>query len=691
MSWKDILLKNTDLVKKLENEASKRGQDLLENLPNAKSKVIIPEATTVVEPVNFQRDLSIPTEKAANIEIPTDFHRIEKPTNLPVGRDVADLNTLPKLTPGDPLVGKSTELPSDYLATISKGKVPVRSEADEVGQLGFDLGTSQKPANLQNASNIEKQVVDGSEQLNLNIEEVLKNGTPEQKRGVLNYLKNNPGKSSLIGTGLVGAGLVGYGLMSGDEPPIPLKTKAQSSLPPDDLDSVKHNESKKETPEAETGTKVVKQAISTSVSKPQETKDETVQEKITETIEPKVLEFGQGSVASLENLKNAQEQANQLKTLGLLGPAFENLGAGISGAISGGTYIPKPTGTEFYKNLGAMGDQVLTDYKAQIEIEKHDPNSSYTKGLKDFIKKTYGYEIKGDISAKDLQDSVMKPLEKQWEQKLLDERTRDLKELQLKQMAESARERAADRALTREQQQMRLQELIASRKDIASQREFSQLYNNITKAGGTAGNTTRQRINSADAIFATVGVDPDITEKEVDKLPMGQLNNLARTLVYELGLETNRMLASGTPAASTLEKLVPKNIMMDVTKLQDYVTNEMNPAEQGAFVKQMIKIASRVKKTSKEQNMKFVKQFIAPTKRLKERDPETYYALTREHGLSDAEVDALHQGESSTHKPKAKMLENNSKTVIKKGYNSKTNQTQFIYSDGSKEIVEGRQ
>ena len=31
------------------------------------------------------------------------------------------------------------------------------------------------------------------------------------------------------------------------------------------------------------------------------------------------------------------------------------------------------------------------------------------------------------------------------------------------------------------------------------------------------------------------------------------------------------------------------------------------------------------------------------------------------------------------------------KTVVKKGYNSKTNQTQLIYSDGTKEIVNGKQ
>ena len=42
---------------------------------------------------------------------------------------------------------------------------------------------------------------------------------------------------------------------------------------------------------------------------------------------------------------------------------------------------------------------------------------------------------------------------------------------------------------------------------------------------------------------------------------------------------------------------------------------------------------------------------------------------------------------SDTKKPEEKKGE---KTIVKKGYNSKTNQTQFIYSDGTKEIVDGK-
>ena len=39
---------------------------------------------------------------------------------------------------------------------------------------------------------------------------------------------------------------------------------------------------------------------------------------------------------------------------------------------------------------------------------------------------------------------------------------------------------------------------------------------------------------------------------------------------------------------------------------------------------------------------------------------------------------------------KQQMQSSNTKTVVKKGYNPKTNQTQLIYSDGSKEIVDGK-
>lgn len=519
---------------------------------------------------------------------------------------------------------------------------------------------------------------------------------------LLDILKRNKGK---IGAGIGAAGLTTYLANLPEEPPIPMRSnKDAAEVAPPAPPVVKKEE--QTTPEAKVATKAVTKEIS-KASVPSD--KETVSEKVQDVKEDlsKVLQFGDESVASLDKLKEVQDQANTIRTMALMGPAFEKLGAGVSGAISGGTYIPKTDGDAFYKQLGSSADQLLTDYKNQLEMEKQDPNSSYTQGLKDFIKKTYGYDIKGTVSGKDLQDSVMKPLEKQWEQKLLDDRTRELKEMQLAQQAELSRQNAAERSLRREEMGQYRAKMLDDRQVRHYENRIDRFRKSLEKAGGTTGTQVRNRIISADAIFNTAGVSADLTEEQAKKLPDKNLDKLSRLMVTELAIETNRLLtAAGVPAQGTLAKLVPSNIAMDATKLQDYVTSELNPAEQAQFVKEILKLAARVKTTSKETNRKMVQKLVAGAKDLRDVDPDSFDAIMDEYQISPDDLAKMRVIKEDTTteeptqesvKPKARTAQSKTeapaekpKTVVRKGYNAKTNQTQLIYSDGTKEIVEGR-
>ena len=564
--------------------------------------------------------------------------------------------------------------------TISTTSVPGEQEEFR------NLGSLEKPSDLQNSVELPKESAPSGEQLSMDI--------PDSSRTPLwDMIKNNPKASTALGVGALGAGA--YALSGHDENPIPLKTKAQMVSP---------EEKKVETPEAVVAPKAMEKATEVAASKPEEesSEDETVEEKTEEVKAPgRTLDFGTGSVSSMENLQAVQDKANNIRMMSGIMQGVEQIGSGLSAIGSGGRSQTKVDSKDFFANMNKQADQLMVDYKAKIDMEKKDPNSSYTQGLKDFIKKTYGYEIKGDISGADLEGSVMKPLEKQWEQQLLDKRQRELKAMQLEQLKEQGLQRKATTDLAREAQQQRHEENMGLRKDIVGQREFASLKTNLQKAGGTAGNAIRNRIVASDAIFATVGQDHNITEKEIQAIPSSELNKLSRVLVTELGLETNRMLTAGTPAQSTLDKLIPKNIQMDATKLQDYVTNKLNPAQQAEFVRAMLKVAARVRKTSSEQNTALVKQLVAGTKHLYDRAPDQYEALMTEHGISPEDLDTLLARKDKV-LPQArkkeledimanKPLESKiQKKIVKKGYNASTNQTQLIYDDGTKEIVEGR-
>jgi len=101
------------------------------------------------------------------------------------------------------------------------------------------------------------------------------------------------------------------------------------------------------------------------------------------------------------------------------------------------------------------------------------------------------------------------------------------------------------------------------------------------------------------------------------------------------------MLTSGVPASSTLQKLLPKNINMDTTGWLDYFTNDLNPAKQADFVKEMLKMAARVRQVSKDTNKEYVKELVSGTSDLRAINPEQYDLKMKRFHLDPEEVDEL--------------------------------------------------
>lgn len=156
----------------------------------------------------------------------------------------------------------------------------------------------------------------------------------------------------------------------------------------------------------------------------------------------KVIDAGDAkTVASVENLKKLQEEANR-------GRSFNDAAQGFS--MIGGSFASKDVRDDLGKLLDtkrAELDKPVKDYEQQIAIEKKDPNSPYSKGLKDYIKKSFGYEIKGDLSADDLKDTFLKPILTQYEGEEGRKSREFQKQLQVDALKANAAEKSADRRM----------------------------------------------------------------------------------------------------------------------------------------------------------------------------------------------------------------------------------------------------
>ncbi len=388
-----------------------------------------------------------------------------------------------------------------------------------------------------------------------------------------------------------------------------------------------------------------------------------------------VFDFGKGGLGTVENLKNVQQEAKDMREGAQLTRLGEIIGTGIGGLFDRGT-ITKPVLGEYLSGQEKEADRKVGDYMQKVEMEKNDPSSPISKGYRDLMKRM-GVTIKGDASAASL-EKLFPVLEKMQAAEM----NAEAKKLQA---AQAAYWKQAAHNLKTEKQK--------DTNEGKASNQLATLKNRMVSGGGLVGNQIRQGIVGAERIFNTVGIDPNITLEQVSKMPVEKLDTVTKLGIVESAIELNRLLSgSGVPAQKTLQKLIPQNILMGTTTVKDYLTSELNPAQQGQFIRELLKVTARVRDSAKEHNNEMMKKYLAGSTFIKEHDPVGYQNMLEEFKLSDPlekkkeepliSKKGLESG-PSTPSP-------TSKIVVKKGYNPKTNQTQFIYSDGTKEIKDGR-
>ena len=347
----------------------------------------------------------------------------------------------------------------------------------------------------------------------------------------------------------------------------------------------------------------------------------------------KNLNFGDNELGSVQGLKDAQQQRNNAVLINQLGKAGELIGTGIGGTGNRGI-VTRGMGAPIFDENIKQAENIPKDYLAQVEMQKEDPNSAVSKGYRDLMKQ-FGVNVDGKASA-----SAIAKIAPWVEKAYLAEESRKAQAENLKYKYQELKTIAdiknKERQDARKEALDLKEKLNKDRLDSQYSRQAQSITNKAISGGGQVGNQIRSGIINAERIFNTLGVDKDIPEKDIDSYPIEKLDKNTRLTIIESAIELNKLLSgSGVPAQKTLDKLIPYNVKMGKTSIEDYFTNELNPAQQGKFIKEIMKITARVRDSSKEHNTALMKQYLSSGLEIKKHSPELWQGIINELKVDD--------------------------------------------------------
>lgn len=380
-------------------------------------------------------------------------------------------------------------------------------------------------------------------------------------------------------------------------------------------------------------------------------------------------------------LKNAQEGRDKSQMFNQLGAIAERGAAGWAGI--------KPTQQETFKENMVIAQQAVDDVKDRIKQQGDDPNSIVSKNFRQYLEKFSGQPVDPRTTAnsgKEILPMVFKDYEAKEASKtrkalmedrnreriqqaeMLDKQRRDISKENIdmkKYLANLAHEgRQSEHALKVEEKQ---DQFDRKRLDDLGKKLTAETASSRSSFGRAANN-----IRAAEAIEALV------------EQSHGDLNSLDSRQVYELSKSLDGLLSAGQSTISGTEHLIPHTYRGNISKIAEMITNTPKGAQQGDFIKRTVETVKREKQIAKDQIKSAQGKILGPYKETLRRRPEDARDILAPHGL-DFMLD-----EQPSESKSEKASESKAKKVVKKGYNAKTNQTQLIYDDGSKEIVDGR-
>jgi hypothetical protein len=379
------------------------------------------------------------------------------------------------------------------------------------------------------------------------------------------------------------------------------------------------------------------------------------------------MDFGDvQSNNTVAGLKEAEGKRDSVELANNLGRAGELVGSSIARA--------KPIAQDLLKEQAASGESFVKDFHDQGNQEKDDPNSGISAAYRKAMER-FGVKVKGTPSANTI-EKIAPWIVKAYEGEEARNARHDDLAFKTALVKDAKHEAAIDKHVT-------------AMKD--------SLDPNKARGGNMA--TNQKKVDQADRLIS-LSVNPET----------GKVDNLDRRNIEELAIGLNSMLAAGVGSAEQVKNLIPVNYRGEAAKLQEWLSKNPQGTDQIAFVSKMLGSVVREKDVASDQVKRAQIQRLSAENWLKTNAPEEYYRVLNGYQIDPSEIDAKGQYKSKRKavdmdKLKADMdriagrpansevktTANQALTVVKRGYNPKTNQTQFIYSDGSKKIVDGKQ
>lgn len=294
-----------------------------------------------------------------------------------------------------------------------------------------------------------------------------------------------------------------------------------------------------------------------------------------------VLDVGTGSIANQDNLKAAQDQAEQRRRQALLFGGLDKITAGLNYA--------QPTSQKFYEQQLKDANQPVQDYLQQVAMQKQDPDSPMSKGFRDYLKQ-FGLDVRGDFSAQDA-EQLMPTVLKQYEAN--ENRQATAANIQQKTKAQQ------DEMVFKYKQLQLLQDLKNQGKlDADSAKKATKEAADQTKA---VGDVSKQIITFTGRA-GRVPFNNELYANNALSLVQGQdLNNLSGQQLSLFYSELNKLAKGGVGTEKELDNIMPHTLTQKVMSIGQNISNAPVGADAGKFVNQLVPYLNDLKQNSSKQ------------------------------------------------------------------------------------------
>jgi len=276
-------------------------------------------------------------------------------------------------------------------------------------------------------------------------------------------------------------------------------------------------------------------------------------------------------------------------------------------------------------------------YQEQIANLKHDPNSDYSKQYAAAAAKLMGIDpsklagMSGDTLDK-IVPLTVKKMGNDFAISKLNKQIESKEDIATKNR--ESREKIADKAQKTQDQrnkayEERTKSMGSDRHQLLNQRQFDGITKDISNK--MSNSPVGQDLMRTNKVFVDLGVDPNLSSQDIDKIPDAELNKKNKIQVIEAALGVNKYLTGSSAAPqNTLNHLIPNNVNMKSTEIMDYINNKLNPAQQASALRAYLQMSARGRDRARENFANIIKVRTAGQEHLFNAFPDQVKSLNME-------------------------------------------------------------